>query len=186
MNIDHGEKTPLFMTNRRTVLRTATGLAAAAVVGGALAEGPHVAQAQGKAKHVQIIAQIGDRGAFDVQSFSWGVESSFAEVGGGGGVGIAKGSRFNLVKYIDEHTPHIQLAVVQGRHFARATVTFADSNGSEVFSYLFEDVTLTSSQVDATAAGERPTEKVSFAFDKISMVHGDAGYTWNVSDNKSA
>lgn len=184
MSTDKAEASGRLTANRRDILRTATGVAAGAVVGSTLIATPNVANAQANPKHgkTQIIGQIGDRGQFSVLAFSWTLASSFVDVGGGVGGGVVL-SEFNFTKSVDAVTPGLQLSVAQGRHFQRAVVTYTDTNGAPLFSYEFEDVIITSDQVSATADGSVPTEHVSFHFEKVTLMHGAQGYVWDASSN---
>jgi type VI protein secretion system component Hcp len=170
--------------NRRDVLRTATGLAAGAVVGSTLIDTQNSVNAQANPSkgNAQIIGQIGDRGQFRVLTFSWGLASSFADVGSGVGAAV-EASTFDFTKNVDALTPGMQLSVAQGRHFQRAIITHTDTTGAPIFSYAFEDVILTSDQVSATADGSVPMENVTFRFEKVTMMHGDQGYVWDFSAN---
>src|SRR5262245_29190635 len=92
-------------TNRRDVLRGATGLAAAGAFSGVLAGGSVHAAAPG-GQNGTITAQIGDLGPFPVLAFSWGLSNTgTTHVGGGGGAGKANVQDLSLTKFIDEHSP---------------------------------------------------------------------------------
>lgn len=182
MTTNHDDSTPL-TPNRRNVLLTATGLAAAALVGSSVADSSNVVQAQGKPTDSQISCLVEGLAPFDVLSFSWGMAIAVATGGGGGATGKVQFGQFSMAKNLDGQTPAIQLALAGGKHFPKATVTFAGAKGVATFSYEFTDVIFTSSQVSAAAGGGSPAESLSVAFDAVTMMHGATGYTWNADTN---
>lgn len=182
MTASHDESLPL-TPNRRNVLLTATGLAAAALVGSSVADNSNAAQAQGNPKAAQISCLVEGLAPFDVLSFSWGMAMQVASGGSGGSAGAVIFGQFTMAKNLDGQTPAIQLALAQGKHFPTAIVTFAGAKGVATFSYEFTNVIFTSSQVSAAASGNSSAESLSVAFDAVTMMHGATGYTWNADTN---
>ena len=138
------------VANRRDILRTATGLAAAALVGGAMADQHRVVMAAGPDS--AITGEIADLGQFEVLAFSWGASNSgSAHVGGGAGAGKVNVQDVSLTKYTDALTPDLFLALALGKHYQRASLTYGDKKGNPISRLLMEEVLLTSLQLERYA-----------------------------------
>jgi type VI protein secretion system component Hcp len=180
MSTEHEAQLSQFTANRRDVIRTATGLAAAAVAGGALVGGTHQANAQGNPKNAGLLCEIDDIGQFEILSFSWGMASE-GDTSSGGGAGARRMTKADIIAelHTGSVTPGLQLACAQGRHFQRAVVTQTDNRGTPYLTYTLEDVIVSSYQT--TIDKEKgAVDLVSFSFGSIVrlMVDGQ-GYEWN-------
>jgi type VI secretion system secreted protein Hcp len=172
-------------TNRRDVLRGATGLAAATAIGGALAGGSvQAAPGQGGS----ISGEIENLGQFQVLAFSWGASNSGTVGGGsgGGGTGRANIQDVSLTKFVDELSPGIFLGVASGTHFPQATVRFVAKEGSPVITIEMNEVLLTSLSTGGSANEAALTENVTINFAEVTFSVNDETATWNVVENRGA
>ena len=106
----------------------------------------------------------------DVLSWSWGVSNSgSAQQGGGQGAGKCNVQDFSFTKYIDKSTPDLMLAVCNGKHFDKATVTVrkAGENPLEYLQITMEDLIVTNVSTGGSGGEDRLTENVSLNFAKF-------------------
>jgi type VI secretion system secreted protein Hcp len=173
---------PGLLANRRDILRTATGLAAAAVVGGALVDRNQAAMAASVSS--SIICQLGDLAPFEVLSFSWGITntSSTGSGGGGAGTGKAEFQALHLTKYVDVVSPALLVSLAKGEHFDKAMLILGDKKGSAVLRLEMKIVFLASSAISGSS-GSEPTEDVELVFGSIKMSYKDASGSWNRMTN---
>jgi type VI secretion system secreted protein Hcp len=171
------------LANRRDILRTATGLAAAAVVGGALVERNQVAMAASPSSGIS--AQIGGLGPFAVSSFSWGVENaiSIGSVSGGGGAGKATFQDLHLTRNVDVHSPALMVALASGKHYDTATITYGDKKGTPTLRLELKFVFLKSMSIDGSN-GSAPAEKLVLACGAVTLSYMDASGSWNQLKNE--
>ncbi len=115
----------------------------------------------------------GFKGAIEVLSFSWGVSTTVTASSRGEDAGKAQASDVNIVKDFDLASPLLLTALVKGTHLPKATLSFIKSNGEDgvitFLTYEFDTVLVTS--VQDAASEERPTESVSFAFQKAYVTY---------------
>ncbi len=109
----------------------------------------------------------------DVLSFSFGVQMpSGSVIGGGGGTGKANFNNLVVTKLVDKTTPTLFLNCASGVRVARATLYVRPSNSTnDTYKLLLQDLTITGVTTSGAAAGERPTESVSFSFSKIQWFY---------------
>jgi len=170
------------VANRRDVLRTATGLAAAAVVGGAITDRNRITMAAGP--NTRIIGQIEGLGQFEVLAFSWGVSNSgTTHTGGGGGAGKASFQDVSFTKYTDALTPVLLVAVASGEHFPKASLTYADSKGKPILVLEMESLLLTSLSLGGAASESALTENLTINFAKVKLTSGTVSGSWNIAGN---
>jgi type VI secretion system secreted protein Hcp len=169
--------------NRRDVLRGATGLAAVALVGTALADHNRVAVAAGP--NTAITGVIGDLGPFAVLAFSWGLSNSGSVThGGGGGAGKANVQDLSLTRPTDGNTPALFIATASGEHFPTASLTVADRKGTPIFRLELEDVLVTSLSLGGSGDGSALTENLTLNFGKVKLTVGGESGVWDVAGNE--
>ena len=177
------ETTTGFLANRRDVLRTATGLAAAAIVGGTLLDRNQVAVAAGA--DGSIVGNIAGLGEFSVLAFSWGVSNSGSQhTGGGGGAGKASFQDVSLTKLTDALTPQLLVAVASGKHFKDASLTYGDKKGNPILRLDLRDLIVTSLSMGGSSGDELMSENLTLNFGRVVLSVGDATGGWNIIENK--
>jgi type VI protein secretion system component Hcp len=179
-----------FRANRRDVLKTATGLAAAAVVAGAIIE-PHSASAAPKGTPGtggRITLRIEDGNPIEVYSFSWGVSNPVTIGSGSGGAGAGKASLTNLqiTKGIDAASIQLQRSVFNGQHWQAATLTVADAKGKELFNYRFDLVFVVKADVVVDPSDAGVLEVVEIACGGITLTTPAGSYNWSVLTNSES
>jgi type VI secretion system secreted protein Hcp len=109
----------------------------------------------------------------DVLNFTFGVQmSSGSGSSGGGGTGKANFNNLVVTKLVDKTTPTLFLNCASGVHLSRATLYVRPSNSTnDTYKLLLQDLTITAVSTSSAAAGERPTEMVSFSFSKIQWFY---------------
>lgn len=173
------------LANRRDVLKTATGLVAAAAVGGMfLTSSSDVAAAEGESDVMaeqdattNVVAPNRTAVKFNlfpqpflVYAVQNGVASPYTLGTAGGGIqrGEPQFSEIVLTKQIDVWTPALQRAIAAGTTFTEVVITVY--RNSTVYSrYILSDVGVTSSSVSFSGDGSLAdmVESVSLAFAKI-------------------
>jgi type VI secretion system secreted protein Hcp len=184
--------------NRRDVLKTATGLMAAAAVGGVFLMSAEEAAAQDgdEALDDELTAEPlaetlpPDRtmvnidefsGGFQVDSLQYGVANAVS-IGGGGGhtAGKANFSEIVVTKLIDRFSAALQLSVAQGKHYAEVNINLYRNN------YIAGKITLEDviiSGYSFSHGGGNPsnvTESVSFNYAKITFTYAKGTYSWDL------
>ena len=91
-------------------------------------------------------------GEIEVLSFSWGVSQVGTGAYGSGGLGGAKANfqDFTISKYVDKASAKLNLAVSDGTHFGKFTITVRKAGGAEPVGYMIytlENVIVTSYQI---------------------------------------
>lgn len=178
----------VFKPKRRDVLRTATGLAAAAVVGGSLAGGQEVAaqrQTRGKG---EITANIESIGEFAVLSFSWGLSNAGSADGSGGDASRVQTTDIVIVKTLDKSSPKLAEAVADGTRLQGVVINGVASGvgGSEPYEYKLIDVRITSYSVSGSSDGGAPVENISMNFEEISFATEGSEFTWDFGMNTTS
>lgn len=166
------------LANRRTILRSATGLAAAAVVGSALID-KHEAAAEAPAAQADvepspviqaIRVELAGLPAFYIDAFAWGVtEDSNSSDPRGKHVSKPTFQDFHFTKKIDVATPELLKRTVQGTGFNGATITILDAEGKEFMTYELETVIVSSYSVGGTVGGAIPMETGTLQFEDLKM-----------------
>jgi type VI secretion system secreted protein Hcp len=171
------------LTNRRDIFRGATGLAAAALVGSAIADQSRVALAAGPSS--SIVGAIGELGQFEVLSFSWGASNStsIGTAGGGAGAGKVSIQDLSLTRLTDSLTPVLFSALASGRVFDTASITTSDKKGNPVFNLAMEGVVLNSLSFGDSDEASPLTENISLQFAKVKLTVGTVSAGWDVSEN---
>jgi type VI secretion system secreted protein Hcp len=173
------------LTNRRDMLRGATGLAAVALVGGAIADQHRVAIAAGS--NGGITGEISTLGQFEVLSFSWGLSNSgSAQVGGGAGAGKANIQDVSLTKLTDTLTPALFIGIASGKHYSSASLTYSDNKGNPILKLAMEEVMLTSLSLGGSSGGSALTENLTLTFARVTLSYGNASGSWDVAGNVGA
>jgi type VI secretion system secreted protein Hcp len=121
----------------------------------------------GEAKEVTHLNWI------DAKTFQFGVTTSTTLALGGIQAGKAVGSDLVVTKNLDKSSPKLFLSCAQGVIQPKVTLELTQKTGVDQEEVLFYRITLTnvivSSLVTAgITVGERPTESVSFSYQKIT------------------
>ena len=174
--------------NRRGILRTATGLAAAAVVGGAVADSDQVVVAQRSSRTaIRMRANFADVGQFDVLAFSWGLSNTgTAHPGTGGGAGKTEVQDIVITKPMDVSSPKLQFFTANGRHLATGAITATDSRGNSIFTYELEDILVVGVSIGVTPTDDQITENVTFSFSKVRLTFGASSFSWDIGANEGS
>ena len=133
-------------------------------------------------------ATMKDKKAFEIYSFSLGGSNpvTIGSAGGGSAGGKVSLSSFNVMKKTDKGSPSLFATCCEGNHYPKATVILRKaagaSNKQSVFlQYDFEEVFVESIQWSGSSGGDdSPTESVSFAYGKITMVYSAQDATGKV------
>ena len=157
------------VTNRRDILRGATGLAAAALVGGAIADQNRVAFAAGP--NSRIVGEIEGIGQFDVLSFSWAVSNdlNIGSQSSGAGAGKVHFQDLSLTKPLDSLTSTLFGAIGTGGPFNSASITYSDNKGNTILQIAMKLVLLTSFSIGSAGDGSAPTESLTLAFGQVTL-----------------
>jgi len=140
------------------------------------------------------------QGEIELMSFSWGASNPTTA---GHGTGMAAGkvsvSDFSIMKVTDKASPTLFGNCCSGKHFATAKVFIQKATGSTTgetyLEYDFDNVFVTSIQWAGNSGGDdRPTESVSFAYEKVKISYKPQDSTgklgsqvlagWDISANK--
>lgn len=132
----------------------------------------------------------------DVLAWSWGMSNSgSAHMGGGQGAGKANVQDLSFTKFIDKSSTELQLACLNGKHFAKANLVVRKA-GEKPLEYLkieLTDLIVTSVSTGGSGGEDRLTENVTLNFAKVNVLYqtqkkdgtGEkAGeYTYNIAEN---
>ncbi len=106
------------------------------------------------------------------------IKTSWAQLiaSGGGGAGKVQAAPFLISKNLDRTSPALFRDVVTGKHLRGALIAVFDSsargNSRRVFSFLLQDVQVTSLEFDAAdsrARGAMPLDLVGLSYDKLTV-----------------
>ena len=125
-----------------------------------------------------IDAQLGDKGAIEVYSFSWGASNPTTV--GSGDAGLSAGrvslSAFNFMKKADSSSPGFFADCASGKHITKAHVALRKSVGDakakpkNFYMLEFTSVYVESVQWSGSGGGDDvPTESVSLAFAAVKF-----------------
>jgi type VI secretion system secreted protein Hcp len=111
----------------------------------------------------------------EVQSFSWGEQSTItAGQGGGGGAGKIVPGEFHYASQTTKASPVLMLACATGEHIKKATLV-ARRPGKTQFEFLtmtFSEVRVSSYDIGSTPTNEvGPTDQVSLNFATLRMAY---------------
>jgi type VI secretion system secreted protein Hcp len=116
-----------------------------------------------------------NKGAIDVDSFSWGqVQTGTAGHGAGAGAGKVQPQDFSFTKKLDKASPLLMIACATGQHFKSAILTARKAGGGqqEYLKITMEDIMVSSYQTGGTGHSDIvPTDQVSLNFTKLSMAY---------------
>jgi type VI secretion system secreted protein Hcp len=135
----------------------------------------------------------------EIFGFDLGVSQPVSGPSGTGGRGAARADFQNLTitKSIDTATVDFKIYCAQGKHIAKLELEICQETGSKVCYKKFEFENVMVQSVSVSGGGsDRPSETVSFVFDKIAYSYtpinndGTAGTTvgpkkWNLQTNKA-
>lgn len=186
MGDQQSERVLSVSANRRDVLKTAGGVVAASVVGGALfASVQESAMAKAASTIMMEIRDITGPGGFTVHSMSFGMSNpTTIGSGAGGGAGKASFSSVNIMKSLDQYTPLLQQASAVGKPVAEATLRFYDDKGTETGRMILRDVFVESIQLSISQSLADAVESTSFAFAGILLEYGGNRFEFNVAENR--
>ena len=110
------------------------------------------------------------QGEIDLSSFSLGIGGSGGGGATGGGAGKVNVQSFVITKRLDKASPKLFQAAGAGQHYKEAVVTFAHKVKGKQRDYLqFKFTTVFISGITSGInGGVRPTEQVTFNFQKVS------------------
>lgn len=150
------------------VLSAAVGIAGA-VAGPASAKSPST-----------ITMTIGDASS-PIQSFSWGASNPVTiGAGSGAATGRVSISSFNVMRSADATTPLLFERNATGTAIPK--VSFAFVNGAFTQYYCLANAYVESVQQSASITDDRPTDSVSFAFERIATKVGSSAFSWDLTD----
>jgi type VI secretion system secreted protein Hcp len=123
------------------------------------------------------------KGELQLLSWSWGEvqQGASAVAGTGAGAGRVNMQDFCISKHMDSATPFLFQACASGQHFAEVTLTCQRAGGDkqEFFKVIFNNVLISSYQVDGSNQSTIPIENFSLNFAKIQ-------FTYSGQDEKGA
>lgn len=119
-------------------------------------------------------ATYGEKNAFEIYSFSWGMSNPVTIGSGttGSGGGKVSVSSFNIMKKMDAASPLLMLACAQGAHFPQMDVVMRKAGGKALvyLTITFKEVYVESVQESGSSGGDdTPSESVSFAFKSFQL-----------------
>lgn len=133
------------------------------------------------------------KNAMDLQSWSWGMSNAGSgHVGGGSGSGKANVNDLSFTKQVDQASTPLMLAVMQGSHFAKATLSQRKASGGKkpalFLAITMEHVFVTSYHTGAHGdGGSGMIESLSLNFSKFKVEYfaqkadGSKGATFPMS-----
>ncbi len=120
-------------------------------------------------------ASMAGKGAFELESFSFGAENEIkiGSMSGGGGAGKAKFKEFNIVKKTDLGSPGLFQQLCVGRHFDEAVIELRRSGGSTTESgttfmkFHFKHVMV--QDIDWTGGEDDVEESINFVYGAMKV-----------------
>ena len=104
-----------------------------------------------------------------LESFSWGCTNAGARTG----TGAPTPKDLTVSKRLDKSSPQLMLACASGQHFPSVQFTVQGPDGSgavtDYYVVTLSDVLVSSFQSSGGSGGDRPTESVSFNYQKIEI-----------------
>jgi type VI protein secretion system component Hcp len=162
-----GKSAASTVANRRDVVRTAVGLAAAAVLGGAIADRDRAAIAA--ETDGRVTCKIAGLGSFEALSYAWNSTTS-----GGGGKGSDKTNvdGVSFVKELDGLSSALARAVATGEPFHKAVLTVNDGTGKVTLTAEMKRVLVSAVSAGGDGDGTMPLEFVTLSFAKVKLSSG--------------
>ena len=135
-------------------------------------------------------------GKIDVLAWTWGASQSGSfHTGGGGGAGKATFKDVTVLKGIDKSSPELFIKLASGKHIKKGQLILRKA-GERPLEYLvihFEDIILTSLELDGSGGEDNPREKLTFNFSKFVIDYSEQDaeghgaspvkMTWNIAAN---
>lgn len=114
-----------------------------------------------------------EKGAIDLESWSWG-ESNMGShgAGGGGGAGKVQMQDFHFVMKYNKASPDLFFACASGKHIPKATLTCRKAGGKQekFLEVKFNDLLVSSYQTGGSSHGDVvPTDQISLNFTKVAI-----------------
>ena len=162
-----GESAVSMVANRRDVLRTAAGLAAAAVLGGAIADRDRAAGAA--QTNSRVTFEIAGVGQFDALSYSWNFTTPDSTPVGGSKANV---DGVSFIKEVDGLSDDLLRAVATGEPFHKAVLTVADGTGTVTLIGEMKQVLVSAVSFGGGGSETTPTEFVTLSFAKVKISSG--------------
>jgi len=142
------------------------------------------------------------KGEIEIMSFSWGeTNAGTAGMGGGQGAGKVAAGDFTFTKRFDKSSPQLFIACATGAHYKSGTLTVRKAGGGqqEYLKFNFEEVFVSSYQIDGGGAGGAtpdsvPTDTFAINFSALEVIYkeqkadgtlgGEAKQKYNFAENK--
>jgi len=174
--------------NRRDVLKAASGLVAAAAIGGVMLQsGTESALAAGESFQVEI-DELG--AVFPAQSFQFGVGRGISSPVGDGRDRDASApslSEITLTKVWDRYSALLQFEAIAGDALPTVRLIFTDGGKIELGRIVLHDVLLSGSSWSYGGGDPRlnGSESLSLNFAKIEVTFQGGSYRWDLTTNRS-
>jgi type VI secretion system secreted protein Hcp len=111
----------------------------------------------------------GSGGTIEVNSWSWGATNSgIGSQSSGAGAGKVSMSDFTIMKVIDKSSPQLFNLAQSGKR-AKSLVLTVNNGGSTYLTLKMSNVMVSSYGI--SSGGDRPTESISFTFQKIEVTY---------------
>ncbi|YCM42662.1 type VI secretion system tube protein Hcp [Verrucomicrobiaceae bacterium 227] len=106
----------------------------------------------------------------DVHGIQWKIEADASSAGSGRVRGKAVVGPLKIAKFVDASSPYLALASMQGKSLPEIILAVRGADGAASLDYL--TITLTNVRVDSyeiktTEGDAKPSEEVSFSFERI-------------------
>jgi type VI protein secretion system component Hcp len=111
-------------------------------------------------------------GAGIFSALTWAFDSTESVSSGGSGSGAGAGKVTNgatITKRADACTPQLFEAAVEGKAFGDVIVTHQDDHG-HTYKITLKNVLISSYELQGEQSEARPSEKISFAFESLTIV----------------
>jgi type VI protein secretion system component Hcp len=158
-----GEPAASMVANRRDVLRTALGLAAA-VLGGAIADRDRAALAA--QTNSRFTFEIAGLGSFDALSYTWNFTTPGSVPVGGSKANV---DGVSFVKEVDGLSAALFDAATTGEPFHKAVLTVTDGTGAVTLTAEMKQVLVSAVIAGGGGSETMPTESVTLSFAKVKI-----------------
>ena len=134
----------------------------------------------------------GEEGVIEVMSLSNSVQNSSVVGSGSGGAGTSKLVPSDMVinKRLDASSPPLFLAMVTGKHFPNAVITFLQENEkgnlTKFFTFTLSNVVVSKLETNASE-NQVLTEKINLNYSRIQLKDEASGQQacWDIPSNTS-
>jgi len=109
----------------------------------------------------------GHKDSIEVASWSFGASNPSTVCSGGASSGKVSISSFNFMKRVDKSSPALFTASQTGNHIPNVSLAVRLMGSSEYLTVKMQDVVVSSYSM--SSGGDRPTESVSFTYQKIEI-----------------